>query len=177
VVDVVTGEVKVLTSAGKLTDIPATPIPTGVNASVVPQSSTGIKWGGGIQEQGLPFENYLEGQMATGTRLPANFKTFDFFDAETGLATSVKTLDTTTAAKVIDPGQVYSSIKGNVDSVVNFSGAPSLSGRTVDAAKITTREVQLAVPAGTNSAQWAQINKAIQYGQSQGVAVRVTVVK
>ena len=178
VVNAATGEIKVLTPTGQLTAIPPTPIPSNINASVVPQSSTGIKWGGGISEQGLPFETYLaETTMPAGSRLPTNFKTFDFFDLETGIATSAKTLDTMTAAKVSDPAQVFTSLKGNVDAVAGFSGSPALSGVTVNSAKITARELQVAIPAGTTPAQWAQINKAIDYAQGHGVALKITVVK
>lgn len=101
--------------------------------------------------------------------------TFDFYDAHTGVATSAKTLDTLTSAKVADPSQVYYSLKKNVDSVVGFDTPYTLSGVTVDPAKIAVREVQVAIPAGTTPAQWVQINKAIEYGQSHGVIVKVTV--
>ena len=56
VVDAVTGEVRVLTAAGMLADIPPAAIPANIRATVVPQSSTNIRFGGGIAEQGLPFE-------------------------------------------------------------------------------------------------------------------------
>ena len=111
------------------------------------------------------------------SRLPANFKTFDFYDDRTGIATSAKTLDTMTVSKINDPAQVYSSIKGNIDDVVNFGGAPALSGRVVNSADITSRVVVIAIPSGTTSTQWVQIQRAIQYGQTNGVVVKVTVVK
>ena len=178
VVNAATGEVRVLTPTGALADIPATQIPANISASVVPQTTTGIKWGGGIAEQGLPFETYLaETTMPAGSRLPTNFKTFDFFDVKSGVATSAKTLDTMTTAKIADPVQVFTSLKGNVDTVAGFNQTAVLSGAVVNPASITARELQIAVPAGTTPAQWAQINKAIQYGQSQGVTVKVTVVK
>lgn len=143
---------------------------------VVDQAVTGIEWGKGIKGQGMPYEDYVASQLPAETRLPPNFKTIDFFDRDTGVATSVKTLDTTTAAKVASPSQVYSSLKGNVDAVANFSGA-SLSGVEVKATDITARELNVAIPANTTSAQWTEINRAIQYGQSKGVTVKITVVK
>jgi len=63
----------------------------------------GIDWRRGIQEQGMPWENYLAQQLPAGSRLPANFKTFDFWDPVTRVATSAKTLDTTTAARIANP--------------------------------------------------------------------------
>lgn len=136
----------------------------------------GVQWGKGIVGQGMPWEDYLATKMPTGSRLPPNFKTFDFYDEATGIATSAKTLDTTTAAKIANPTQIYSSLKGNIDAVANFTEA-SLSRTTLTASDITARQLQLAVPAGTTSAQWTQINRAIEYGQSQGVKVIVTTVK
>lgn len=65
----------------------------------------------------MPWEDYLGTQLPAGSRLPPNFKTFYFFDQTTGIATSAKTLDTTTAAKLAKPSQVYSSLKGNIDAV------------------------------------------------------------
>ncbi|WP_176155200.1 hypothetical protein [Burkholderia vietnamiensis] len=68
------------------------------------------------------------------------------------------------------------SLKGNIDAVANFMEA-SLETRTLTADEITARQLQVAVPSGTTPAQWQQINRAIQYGQSQGVKVIVTPVK
>ena len=88
----------------------------------------------------------------------------------------VKTLDTTTAAKVANPSQVYSSLKSNIDAVANFEEA-SLLQQTVSASRINARHLDVAVPAGTTPAQWVEINRAIQYGQSRGVTVKITEVK
>ncbi|WP_208448953.1 hypothetical protein [Burkholderia ambifaria] len=137
----------------------------------------GITWGKGIGTQGLPWENYLETKMPTGSRLPPNFKTFDFFDDVTGTATSAKTLDTTLSTRISDPQRVYTSVKGNIDDILNYDKPRTLSGVTVDPATISSRELQLAVPSQTNAAQWEQISRAIQYGESRGVKVVVTTVK
>ncbi|WP_080437041.1 filamentous hemagglutinin N-terminal domain-containing protein [Burkholderia ubonensis] len=136
----------------------------------------GIQWGKGIIGQGMPWEDYLATQMPAGSRLPPGFQTFDFYDPATGLATSAKTLDTVTAAKIADPSQVYYSMKTNIDKVANFSDA-SLGTRTLTAEDISGRQLQVAVPASTTPAQWQQINRAIQYGQGLGVKVIVTPVK
>jgi hypothetical protein len=145
-------------------------------ATSVSQSSTGIQWGKDIAAQGMPWEDYLATKVAAESRLPPNFKTFDFFDRETGVASSAKTLDTTTAAKVANPSQVYTSLKSNVDAVADFERA-SLSTKTVSADQISQRVLEVAVPANTTSAQWDQIAKAIQYGQSRGVVVKITEIK
>lgn len=133
-----------------------------------------IPWGKGIQAQGLLWEDILEPNMPPGSRLPEGFTTFDFFDDVTGVAVSAKTLDTTTLAKYNTPSAVYSSIKGNIDSVVRFSKPASKGGRIVDPVDIKAREVHLAVPTSTTAAQWVQIRRAIEYGKQQGVTVKVT---
>ncbi|WP_139385569.1 hypothetical protein, partial [Salmonella enterica] len=75
-----------------------------------------------------------------------------------------------------NPNQVYSSIKGNIDAAAKFEKA-SLSGVNIDSSMIARREVRLAVPANTTKAQWAEINRAVEYGKNQGVKVTVTQVK
>ncbi|NHB97270.1 hypothetical protein C5470_12990 [Photorhabdus stackebrandtii] len=114
--------------------------------------------------------------MPKGTRLPENFKTFDFYDLETGLATSVKTLDTRTAARVKDPKQLYTSMKKNIDDVANFT-KESKGNRVVSADEILQREVRIAVPKITTPEQWEQINRAITYGTEKNINVKITVVK
>ncbi|WP_455685164.1 endonuclease toxin domain-containing protein, partial [Yersinia aleksiciae] len=86
------------------------------------------------------------------------------------------TLDTTTAARVANPKQIYTSLKGNIDEVAKFD-TYILSDRRLNSSMIANREVQLAVPVNTAKAQWTEINRAIEYGKSQDVNVIVTQVK
>ncbi|EKN4745768.1 hypothetical protein FG466_000560 [Yersinia enterocolitica] len=144
--------------------------------ATVNQSETGIKWGQGISQQGMPWENYVGTQLPANTRLPKNFKTFDYYNRISRTAISVKSLDTTTAARVANPRQIYSSLKGNIDEVAKFN-SHTLSGETLKRSMITNKEIQLAVPALTNKTQWTEINRAIDYGKNQGVNVMVTQVK
>ncbi|EKN6259297.1 DUF637 domain-containing protein [Yersinia enterocolitica] len=144
--------------------------------ATVNQSATGIKWGQGISQQGMPWENYVGTQLPANTRLPKNFKTFDYYNRISRTAISVKSLDTTTAARVANPRQIYSSLKGNIDEVAKFN-SHTLSGETLKRSMITNKEIQLAVPALTNKTQWTEINRAIDYGKNQGVNVMVTQVK
>ena len=137
---------------------------------------TGIEWGKGIQGQGMPWENYLATQLPKGARLPPNFKTFDFFDFIKRSAISAKTLDTTTAAKVMRPNQIYSTLKGDIDAVAGFESY-ALSGVPLNSAMIASRELHVAVPAETTAIQWLQMNKAIEYGESKGVKVVVSQIK
>ena len=106
--------------------------------------------------------------------MPKNFKTFDFYDEASGLAISAKTLNTQTAAKVGNPKQVYTSLKKNIDDVLKFKAAPELSGRIVNSTEITSRELYIAIPNKTTNLQREQIKKAIEYGKTNNVVVKIT---
>lgn len=131
-----------------------------------------IPFGKGITAQGQAFEDFLDTQMP-GTRLPPRYKTIDFFDPETGLATSAKTLDTTTPAKVAKPNQIFNTLKGYVDKVEDVTTAE------VDGVEygVNGRDLQLAVPANTTPAQWVQIERAIDYARRSGVNLKVIIAK
>ncbi|CNI58180.1 adhesin [Yersinia pseudotuberculosis] len=146
------------------------------STATVSASSVGMKWGQGNMKQGMPWEDYVGKTLPVGSRLPPNFKTYDYFDRATGAVVSAKSLDTQTMAKLSNPNQVYSSIKKNIDVTAKFEKA-SLSGVTVNSSMITSKEVRLAVPVNTTKAQWTEINRAIEYGKNQGVKVTVTQVK
>ncbi|PHM30270.1 hypothetical protein [Xenorhabdus innexi] len=109
-------------------------------------------------------------------RLPKNFKAFDYYDYATKTAISANSLDTQTIAKLANPNQIYSAMKGNIDAAVRFKEF-ALSGKELNSSMISHREIQLAVPANTTKTQWTEINRAIEYGKSQGVTVKATQVK
>lgn len=132
----------------------------------------GVRWGSGIQAQGLPWENYLAGQLPTASRLPAGFKTFDFFDDISGTAISAKTIDTSTPAKLAKPQQIYGSLKANIDAASRFESY-TLKGVSLSADDIAVRQLQVAIPHTATAAQLQQIQRAVQYGQSNGVQVIV----
>lgn len=144
--------------------------------ATVKASEVGMQWGQGNIKQGMPWEDYVGASLPADARLPQNFKTFDYYDGTTKTAVSAKSMDTQTMAKLANPNQVYSSIKGNIDAAAKFE-TYTLSRRTIDSSMITNREIQLAVPANTTKTQWVEINRAIEYGKSQGITVKVTQVK
>ncbi|NHB61290.1 hypothetical protein C5472_09150 [Photorhabdus sp. RW14-46] len=114
--------------------------------------------------------------MPKGSRLPKNFKTFDFYDIGTRTAVSVKTIDTRTPARIKDPKQIYTSMKGNIDSVAGFNKHKK-GEFEITSSMISQREVQVAVPKATTVDQWEQINRAIAYGVEKNVNVKIVVVK
>jgi filamentous hemagglutinin len=67
-------------------------------------------------------------------------------------------------------------LKGNIDTAARFTNA-ELGPIRLDGSRISARELQVAIPAKTTPAQWEQINRAIEYGQKQGVKVVVTSVR
>ncbi|WP_353242936.1 DUF637 domain-containing protein [Providencia sp.] len=151
------------------------------NSSIktISASEIGMKWyskGGGINTQGMSWEDAIAKTLPDRARLPKNFKTFDFYNAEQKIAVSAKSLDTQTLSKLNEPKQIYNSIKGNIDSAVKFDSY-SLSGTSLRSDMIAKREIWLAVPNSTNKTQWAEINRAVSYGQGLGIEVKITQVK
>jgi hypothetical protein len=144
--------------------------------SKLSNKKVGIKWGKGIQEQGMPFEDYLAQLLPSDARLPKNFKTFDFYDEATKIATSAKTLDTQTASKLTNPKKVYQSLKKSVDAAAGFKEY-ALSGKELFSEIITTRKLEVAIPKQTTSQQWGEITKAMTYAKHKGIDMTVTVIK
>lgn len=140
-------------------------------------ADVGIAWGRGIQAQGDPWEGFLQGQFPTGARLPIGFKAWDFFDDESGVVISAKTLDTTAYTYANNPGKVYSRLKLYIDSASDYETVVVRQNRKVDPARKLNKQLQVAVPQYTSPAQWRQINQAIIYARGRGVSVVVTRVR
>lgn len=136
------------------------------NSTIVPEkemttvsaSAIGLEWGEGNMKQGMPREDYVGTTLPADARLPKNFRTFDYYDHVTKTAVSAKSLDTQTASRLNNPKAVYYSIKGNIDTAANFKRA-QLSGQVLNTSMISSKEIQLAVPASTTKAQWVEINR------------------
>ncbi|VUS21858.1 16S rRNA endonuclease CdiA [Klebsiella spallanzanii] len=139
-------------------------------------SRTPMSWVEGNYKQGFTFEDYMARQLPPASRLPENFKTFDFFDARKGIAISVKTLNTQTAAKIRTPKEIYYSLKRDIDKAANYVSATK-SGFTLKTSDIVRKDVLVAVPKATTNQQWEHINNAIAYGKTKNVNVLITVVK
>ncbi|HEY0207840.1 hypothetical protein [Acerihabitans sp.] len=138
-------------------------------------ADTKIEWGGDISKQGLPWEDFLEPKLAPKSRLVPDFKTFDFFDGVTGLATSAKTFNSATVARISAPKEIYKKTKSYIDETIKFKEY-SLGPDHVKAEWINERHLQLAIPKTTTAEQFEQLERAIQYGESVGVKVFVTLV-
>jgi|TARA_Y100000588_G_scaffold351293_1_gene402991 hypothetical protein len=64
-----------------------------------------------------------------GERTPDNFKTFDFFDEDRGLATSAKTLETRAPGYADRPSRIFGALKRYIDQIDKFGGG--VVGETV----------------------------------------------
>lgn len=66
------------------------------DSKILSSDGVGMTWGKGINEQGKPWENYIQSTSSATTidlnSIKSNFKAFDHWDPATGLATSDKTL-------------------------------------------------------------------------------------
>ena len=67
-------------------------------------------------------------------------------------------------------------MKGYVDKVANFSEY-ELSKKILRADMIKQREIHLAVPANTNTAQRQQLQRVVEYGKSRNVQIKITEIK
>ena len=151
----------------------STPKIADVQRNVLPQSKVGIKWGKGIEGQGMPWEDYVGKGLPIDARLPRNFKVFDYYNATTGTAISAKTLDTQTTARLSKPEQLYSTMKGYIDKTANFKSY-ELSGVPLRADMIKQREIHLAIPAQTNKEQRLQLQRVVEYGKNRNITVKIT---
>ena len=120
----------------------------------------------------MPWEDYLAKHLEPGTKLPDNFKGFDFYDRKTKTAINAKTLDTLTAARLKNPRQVYSTLKGYVHKMMDFDG-DRLLGVKLTPDMIGARQIMLAIPAATPPKIWEQIQEAIAYGKANGIEIIV----
>jgi hypothetical protein len=145
-------------------------------ATVVDGSKIGMSWFGNWFERGYAFENYTASILPASWRLPKNFKTFDFFDRENGLAISAKTLDTNTLSRIANPEMVRYTVNGYINKMVDFSGH-TLEKFPLTSDMIAAKELHLAIPGNTSAIHMQQIKHCVSYGERNGVKVTVIKVK
>ncbi len=139
----------------------------------VDNSEAKIVWGKGLKEQGSQgWQPYVASQVPDATRLPETSKAFDHFNQVTGAAISDKTMNTLTVARIKNPLGIYRKLKTYIDDAKNYD-EPHLDS-DVPPEKITSREIQLAVPEYTSPRQWLYLNLGIGYGKRHGISVVIT---
>ncbi|MGD9584546.1 MAG: RHS repeat-associated core domain-containing protein, partial [Lysobacterales bacterium] len=147
--------------------------PRGIDVEHAPDIE--VPFGAGIGKQGFAFEDQLAARLPPESRLAPGTKTFDFLDRETGVATSAKTLNTTTPSRLAKPASVGSTLRGNVNAAANFERARGVRA-ALSSDLIDFRVVQVAVPLETTAEQWEQIFRALQFAKEQSVKLKPIVV-
>lgn len=127
----------------------------------------------GVGPQGYAYEDYLAAAQAAENRLAPGTKTFDFFDESTRAATSAKTLNTLSPTKLNNPKQFYSALRPYINATADFVKATIPKSTPLQDAMINSKIIKVAVPVGTTSAQWAQLKRAIDYANENGVKLEV----
>ncbi|MEX5729802.1 hypothetical protein Ga0609869_003155 [Rhodovulum iodosum] len=136
----------------------------------------GIAWSGPIRSQGEPWEDLLEAGGDYGLRSPPTFPTFDFFDFDSGLATSAKTLDTRAPTYVDRPSRIFGRLRDYIDRIELFEDGQRRNF-TIQPGQIEPRRLELAVPFNTTPEQVIQIQRAIDYATDRGIEVNVRFVQ
>ena len=148
--------------------------PVDVDWNVVDNPS--VVWGGPIKEQGGPWKDLLEAAGGLGQRTASNFKTFDFWDIDTRVATSAKTLDTQSRSYLDRPSRINGQLRRYIDQINQFVRDRKGSSR-IDPGQIVAKRLELAVPANTTPEQIVQIQRAIEYAESLGIEMKVRLVQ
>ncbi len=143
---------------------------TGITNTTVAQLNTDpnhpgpIKWGGGIQGQGYPYESYVTSVLNNGTvpgpyeQTVPNFPAFDQWNLGSGIAVSDKTLNTGTDSYQASPSRITTMMVKYALKMLRFTQGGSASAPiTFRQAQITSFSFYMAVPSGTTDPQWQAI--------------------
>ena len=130
-----------------------------------------IKFGAGIKTQGFGFEKLLKAIGDVGAKLEDGSKTFDFWNSTTKTATSAKTIELLTDARLRSPNAVFNALKKYVDAAVDYNKTRS----TIDLepSNILHRELIVGVQAGGTPGQRAQLLKLADYAATRGLSVKI----
>ncbi len=122
-----------------------------------------------------PFARGVEIEQQLGHNVPSSCPTIDIWDADTGTATSIKSLNL--EAKTYQSGTALSrTLNGYVDKAAGFNGA-RWGGLNIEASMIQARGLIVAIPdAPISTAQWDTMAEAYQYGIQQSVSVEYVLV-
>ncbi|WP_413482323.1 DUF637 domain-containing protein [Morganella psychrotolerans] len=138
-----------------------------------------MKWfpsGSGINQQGMPFEHYIGTQLPANSKLPDNFKTFDFYDSKNKTAISVKTINTQTDSRLRKPNAIKYTINGHVNDIIKFKEHEK-SRMKLTSDIIDKKALYIGLPEKTTKEQWEGINSAIKNANEKNVDIKVTIIK
>ena len=122
----------------------------------------------GTTRTGLKIDELLKNNLGR------TFKTFDNFEAKTGTATSVKSINLN--AKTYQNGSGLSSkIKGDINATLDFVEY-RLNNKELNSADINKRIVNIVIDdRPLNQSQIENLKKAVDYGRLNNVEVKVTI--
>jgi filamentous hemagglutinin len=80
-------------------------------------------------------------------------------------------MDTKTMTYIRKPKEIYNTVAGYVDDVVNYE---SRKKTDVDQSLISSKTIELAIPEHTSPEQWRYLLRAIIYGKDNNVKVVIT---
>ncbi len=115
--------------------------------------------------------------VAAGNNLGHNFPTFDNFDEEKGVATSVKSRNTLSPTYQ-KAGKLESTTKADIDNIIKFDNTKDFTWnkKSIYAGDIKERRLELVLPNEQLSKdQINGLNNAIKYGETNGVKVIVII--
>ena len=124
------------------------------------------EWSKGPGPRGLEMEF-----GPPGHKLPKGFKVFDYFDPETGMATSQKSLDLARGYR--NPAGIVTTGKKAINTIIDFEDYTK-SGVTLTADQITMRRLDITIPKNAaTEAQRVALRQVRAYGLDNNVVVRI----
>ncbi|WP_220032601.1 hemagglutinin repeat-containing protein [Marinomonas alcarazii] len=148
---------------------------------VTDTTEIGMRWGKGIQNQGKPFEGYVQKNLPKGTidlnTVKNNFKTFDHFNPIDGAAYSTKTLDTIGSKTYQNPSKITYTLNNYVKEMANFTEEGAKNGFNLVNSEIKSKTMQLGIPSETSAEQMTAIQKSIDYAAKLPTPINIIVTK
>lgn len=138
----------------------------------------GSIWSPDNKKRGALAEEVLD-RNVRGMGLHNNERVVDVFDEIMGDAVSIKSYDWNTASRIKNPNAAESTIKGQIQQLIDYegTGTKGLVGNKafkIEPGDIKRKAFELVLPAeGGTPQQMAAINRALQYGRDNGVLIRV----
>lgn len=134
----------------------------------------GINWDGGIEGQGIPWEQHVASQLSPDYLYVPDSKVVDHFNPTTGDVINSKTLNTALPGYTFYPENIFNTLSKYISAFAKYVPGTNLRGWDVPPEKIQSRQIMLAVPEKTSPEQWAQIVRAQEFAENNGVKLNVT---
>ncbi|HVO91925.1 MAG TPA: hypothetical protein VMT22_03745, partial [Terriglobales bacterium] len=140
---------------------------------IADRSEMNITWDGSILSR-ENFEIYINKEDPNVRKLPDNSTTFDLMNWDEGEAISAKTMNTLSVGYIKKPQIIFKNVKEYVDEAIDYE---PLKDSDLDVANIKSKTIHLAIPEWTSPTQWRYLNRALVYGNDNGVKIVITRVR